>query len=109
LLAAAKRETLEEAGIQIEFDGVVRVEHTPWLAGSARVRVIFLAHPADDTPPKQSPDKESLEARWFSLQEIKELPLRGAEVLEIFNYLSGQPDIAPLSLLAEEGSPHIPA
>lgn len=104
-VAAAKRETLEEAGIQIDIDGVVRIEHSPSPDGTARTRVIFLAHPADDTPPKQTPDQESIEARWVSLQEMAELPLRGAEVLDLFRYLSRQPFIAPLTILTDEGAP----
>jgi 8-oxo-dGTP pyrophosphatase MutT (NUDIX family) len=101
---AAKRETLEEAGIPIKIQGVVRVEHSPHPDGTARTRVILLAHPADDTQPKQEPDQESLEAGWFTLQEIRKLPLRGAEVLELFTYLSNQPVIAPLTILTAEGA-----
>ena len=54
LVEAARRETLEEAGIPIVVDGIVRIEHTP-LADCSRVRGIFVAHPADDTPPKSTP------------------------------------------------------
>lgn len=104
-VAAAKRETLEEAGIQIDIQSVVRVEHSPRPDGTARTRIILLAHPADDTQPKRTPDQESIEARWFSLQEMAELPLRAAEVLELLTYLSRQPVIAPLTMLTEEGAP----
>ncbi len=101
---AAKRETLEEAGIPIELEGVVRFEYSPRPDGAARMRVVLLAHPADDTPPKRIPDQESLEARWFSLEEIEQLPLRGAEVLEMLTYLSRQPTIAPLTILKERNA-----
>ena len=100
-LEAARRETLEEAGIPIKFEGVVRVEHTPGPGGTARVRVILLAHPADDTPPKQKPDHESLKAGWFTLEQIVKMPLRSAEVPVLFAYLSGAPVIAPLAILSE--------
>ena len=36
---AAVRETLEEAGVPVTLDGVIRVEYTP-LTGAARLRVI---------------------------------------------------------------------
>jgi phosphatase NudJ len=101
-LEAARRETLEETGIPIEFEGVVRIEHTPQPDGTARVRVILLAHPSDDTPPKQQPDGESLEAGWFSLEQMVKLPLRSAEVPVLFAYLSGAPVIAPLAILSED-------
>jgi hypothetical protein len=54
----------------------------------ARLRVIFVAHPEDDTPPKSIPDEESLGAGWFSLEELESLSLRGEEVRKIFNYVA---------------------
>ncbi|MGI6087244.1 MAG: hypothetical protein ACOYCD_04745 [Kiritimatiellia bacterium] len=36
---------------------------------------------------------------------MSELPLRGAEVLELFTYLSRKPVIVPLTILAEKGTP----
>jgi len=102
---AAKRETLEEAAISIELEGVVRAEHLPRQDGTARIRVVLRAHPADDKQLKQKPDQEFIEARWFSIQEMEQRPLRGAEGLEILTYLSKQPTIAPLSILMEENTP----
>src|SRR4051812_44444003 len=52
LIEAAERETMEEAGIPIVIEHILRVEHAPQWDGSARVRVIFVARPADDRPPK---------------------------------------------------------
>lgn len=98
---AAKRETLEEAGIPIEFEGILRFEHSP-LPEYTRVRVIFVANPTDDTPPKSRPDEESLEARWFTIEQIQELPLRGEIVLESISYVAGGGFIAPLSIIAQE-------
>ena len=55
---AAVRETIEETGVRVALDGVIRVEHSPRL-GFARMRVVFLAHPLDDDArPKQEPDDE---------------------------------------------------
>lgn len=44
---AAHRETKEEAGIDIEIMGVLRVEHGLMGGDSARMRVIFYAEPRD--------------------------------------------------------------
>ena len=60
---------MEEAGIPIELDGVYRVEHS-LTADGARVRVLFSARPADDTPPKSEPDSESLAAGWFRIEQL---------------------------------------
>jgi len=101
-ISAARRETLEEAGIPVEVDGVLRMEYSPSLLGT-RVRLIFTARPADDSPPKSVADEESLEARWFTIEELKDLPLRGPEVLDIYYHLARDGFVAPLSLLGEEG------
>lgn len=104
---AARRETLEEAGVPIVFDGVLRVEHSPQDDGTARVRVIFLAHPKDDTPPKSRPDAESLGASWFTWGELATLPMRGDEVLQILRYVDQAPRTYPLELIDFEGAPFV--
>jgi 8-oxo-dGTP pyrophosphatase MutT (NUDIX family) len=106
LVEAAQRETLEEAGIPVIIEGVVRIEHTPQVINGARLRVIFIARPADNTPPKNIPDKESLQAGWYSLEEIERLPLRGDEVASIFKYVAGGGTIYPLELFAQQGTPY---
>ena len=104
LFDAALRETLEETGVPVVLDGVLRVEHSPRPEGTARVRVIFLAHPQANVPPKSVPDEESLEAKWFSLEEVHGLPLRGHDVLEILKYVSDGGLVHPLSFIAKEGA-----
>lgn len=101
---AAQRETLEEAGIPITLEGVLRMEHSPQADGTARVRVILIAHPADDTPLKTQPDEESLGAGWFTLNELETLPLRGDEVLVIFRHVDQSPHIYPLDMITYEGA-----
>ena len=71
----------------------------------ARVRVIFVAHPADATPPRTTPSDESLGAAWVSLDELDALPLRGPEVRALFRYVAAGAPIAPLALLDYEGAP----
>lgn len=104
LREGALRETLEESGVPAELEGVLEIQHTPQ-PDSARVRVIFVARPIDDTPPKSEPDDESLEAGWFSVAEAEQLALRGGgfEVLSLMRrVLAGDP-VYPLSLLTKEG------
>jgi len=103
LIAAAKRETLEETGIPVSIDGIIRIEYTPGKDNKARMRVIFLAHPLDDTPPKQEPDHESLGAAWVTLEQLSDLPLRGPDVPHLFAYVADGGAVYPLSLLAREG------
>ena len=103
LAEAALRETLEETGVPIVLEGILRVEHTPSPEGTARVRVIFVARPADRTPPKSVPDSESLEARWVTLSELSALPRRGSEVRELFRHVAEGGAVHPLSLLGSEG------
>jgi phosphatase NudJ len=102
---AAVRETLEESGVPVVIDGILRVEETPTSGGAARMRVFFVAHPKDDTPPKHHPDDESLGAAWVALDELHRFPLRGAEVREIFEYVDRGGAVHPRSILTTEGAP----
>ena len=100
---AAVRETLEESGVPIAVEGVLRVEHTPSPDG-ARVRVFVVARPEDDTPPKTVADAHSLEARWVTLDELDALPLRGDEVRAVFRHVAGGGAVYPLGVLTVEGA-----
>jgi len=102
---AAVRETLEEAGIPVRVTGVIRIEHSPSPAG-ARMRILFLAEPTDDTPPKSEPDDESLRAAWVSLDELGAYRLRGAEVAALFAYVAAGGPVYPPELLQPEGAPY---
>jgi phosphatase NudJ len=102
---AAVRETREEAGIPVRVTGVIRVEYSPSPAG-ARMRVIFLAEPTDDTPPKTEPDDESLGARWVALDELPNYTLRGAEVTDLFGFIARGGTTYPPELLQPEDRPY---
>lgn len=104
---AAARETMEEAGIPIVLEGILRIEHSPHPTAT-RMRVIFTARPLDDRPPKSIPDEESLGAGWFTLAEVDRLPLRGDEVLSIFDFVERGGAVYPLDLLTWEGAPYRP-
>ncbi len=100
---AARRETLEESGVPVRAVGVIRVEHSPKPL-AARLRVVFLAEPIDETPPKTEPDEESLGAAWVTLGELDRYPLRGEEVRELFAYVARGRPVYPLDLLTVEGA-----
>lgn len=101
---AAVRETLEEAGIEVRPLGILRIEHSPESEG-ARLRVIFLAEPIDDTPPKQFPDSQSMQARWVTLDELAAFPLRGPEVPHLFEFVAAGGKVFPLSVMQPERNP----
>jgi 8-oxo-dGTP pyrophosphatase MutT (NUDIX family) len=101
---AAIRETLEETGIPVRLDGVIRVEHTQ-VVGEARVRVLYAASPLDDTPPKSTADEHTLEARWVTVEEMTHLPLRGFDVVQTLTYLARGGAIYPLHIITYEGAP----
>jgi phosphatase NudJ len=103
LVDAALRETLEETGVPIVVEGIVRVEHTPAPDGNARCRVIFVARSADDTAPQATAD--SLGAAWVTLEELDQLELRGDDVRELFHYIANGGAVIPLAALSSEGSP----
>ena len=97
------REALEETDVPVSLDGVLRVEHTPRHDGTARVRVIFVGHPAADVPPKSIADEESLGAAWFALDDLDDLPLRTPEVRNILRLVHDGGPVYPLSVIAREG------
>jgi phosphatase NudJ len=101
LLEACRREVLEETGVPVRLDGILRLEHTP-AGNTSRLRVIFVGTPLDDTAPKAVADAESLQARWLTLDEIAELRLRGSELRALLeSVVAGRPAF-PLELLGRE-------
>jgi phosphatase NudJ len=101
LADACLREVVEETGVPVRLDGILRVEHTPSPSGS-RVRVVFVATPLDDTPPKSVPDDESLQARWLTLDEIAALPVRGSDLRALLESVLAGRATYPLDLLGRE-------
>ena len=101
---AARREALEEAGIPINLLGIIRVEHTP-RADSARIRVVFLAEPAGETPLKSEADHESLGAVWVTLDELHRYPLRAPYVRDVLEFVAAGGPVHPVSMIEAEGQP----
>jgi 8-oxo-dGTP pyrophosphatase MutT (NUDIX family) len=77
LMAAAVRETAEEAGLLSGLQGILGIEHEPH-----RMRFCFVGYAAVDMPPKSRPDRHSRGARWLTKAEIARMPLRHPEVLD---------------------------
>ena len=106
---AAIREVKEEAGIDVEIKGVLRVE-AAGIGEVQRMKFIFYAEPKDENQkPKSVPDEESEEARWLTLEEIKALQKetpgwRGPELHDWAEYLDKGGIIYPLELFVFEGS-----
>ena len=99
---AAMRETLEESGVRIELDGILKIEHTPSTPGGARMRVFFVARPLPTSVPKTFSDEHSLEARSFTLDEMARLPLRHPEALTRCREVAAGAPVAPMSVLDTE-------
>jgi phosphatase NudJ len=99
LRQAALRETWEEAGLRVELDGILRIEHSPAPAAT-RVRVLFTAHPIPGAPTQKPVD--SLQTRFVTLADLATLPLRGPDVEAIFQAVVAGHPIYPLSLITHE-------
>ena len=100
LVAAAVREVHEETGVPVRIDGILRIEHAA-ADSSARVRVLFIGSPIDDTPPKTVADAESLGAAWLTIEEIRDKKLRGAELRAVLESVEAGRQIFPLDLLGQ--------
>ena len=98
---AALRETLEEGGLDVRLTGLLKIVHTP-LDDSARLRVVFVAEPVDESPPKRNPDEHSLQARWVRSTELDQYLLRGESVRQLIHELEAGAAISPLSVLETE-------
>ena len=108
---AAHRECIEESLIRVRLKGILRVEHSVYGPTHARMRVVFYAEPVDAVQiPKSTPDKESEEARWVTLEDLKALAkrppgLRGPELYEWASYIEKGGSIAPIHFLCREDEP----
>ncbi len=107
---AAIREAKEEAGIDVELKGVLRIEYNVLEDHFQRIKVIFYSEPIDENQkPKDVEDSESELAQWLSLKEITALEdgvpgWRGPELYDWAKYLDEGGVIYPLSMLSVEGS-----
>ena len=90
---AARRETKEEAGIDVKVIGVLRV--------------VFYAEPYSNTwaDLKTEPDDESLGAQWMTVAEFrKQKHIRGHELIHWGSYIAEGGPVYPLALFTDEGA-----
>ena len=72
-MEAGKRECLEEAGVDVEIKGILRMEQNVQV-GFLRVKSILYAEPINpNQEPKTIADKESIQGRYMNLEEIMTL------------------------------------
>ena len=77
---AAHREAHEEAGIEIELEGLLGFEHSP-MDGWSRMGAAFVARPVDHAAALKSvPDDQTQGASWYALDDLERIPLRSARV-----------------------------
>ncbi|HEY4000715.1 MAG TPA: NUDIX hydrolase [Candidatus Xenobia bacterium] len=98
---AAQRETMEESGVPIHLEGILRIEHTPGPVAS-RMRVIYVAKPADDTPPRTTPNEHTLGAAWYSLDDMRGLDLRANDFIPLVLQVARGVPVSPVGLIGEE-------
>ena len=108
---AAHRECIEEAGIDVDLKGVLKVDHGV-NGDNARMRVIFYAEPKSLEEAhkfKTVPDEESDGARWVTLPELVQIGdtdkngLRGGELLDWGTYLEQGGHVYPMAMFGKEG------
>lgn len=97
LIEAAVRETREEAGIDVIPRALLWMDdQTALLAEdvwAGRWRFILRADPADASPQPHA-TADSLDAGWFTVDEVAQLPLRSLEALTIFKTVArGCPEL----------------
>ena len=100
----AIRETLEEAGLRIQLDGVFRIEFSPHSSPAARLRFFFLGSPAE---PVQEPPAGQCEPNlaWVRSEEVRSFDLRHPEVADAIHSVASRCPVAPIGLITTEGQP----
>lgn len=102
LALSAAKQCLQETGIPVVLDGLVRMQHTLREDGKARVRVIYTAYPDSDIAPKSHADDHSVRAAWVTLDELDKMPLRGREVIDLFRYVAYGGVVYPMQVIGSE-------
>eukprot|EP00183_Erythrolobus_madagascarensis_P002421 CAMPEP_0185850486 /NCGR_PEP_ID=MMETSP1354-20130828/4604_1 /TAXON_ID=708628 /ORGANISM="Erythrolobus madagascarensis, Strain CCMP3276" /LENGTH=388 /DNA_ID=CAMNT_0028551173 /DNA_START=84 /DNA_END=1250 /DNA_ORIENTATION=+ len=107
LQTAAIRVVKDQAGIDIELTGVLRVSYTPQ-SNFARLRVIYVGRPTHDGEAqslKTIPDYVSVGAAWVDSGELDGLKTHGDEPSIWFPYVARGAYIAPLEIMTSESAP----
>jgi phosphatase NudJ len=96
LMAAAVRETAEEAGVLIGLRGLLGFDHES-TEERCKMRFAFVGYVGLRMPPKSQPDQHSLGARWVTKAELATLPLRAPEVLTWIERYEAATSLLPCS------------
>jgi len=87
----SKREALEEAGVHVDLEFIVRLDFSPSSRG-CRFRAIYKASLADDSQKlrdKSTADNEIIEACWVEPRELEDgRKVRSLEMMEIFDFVA---------------------
>ena len=92
---AARREVLEEVGLEVELMGEASVNVD---AKPRRIDIVFRARPVNDADADRvrPSSVEVLEARWFSPTELPELQFETAQAIQVLARASYAPPARPL-------------
>lgn len=103
LIEGAVRETQEEAGILVRPTALIALDHS-WSGFGAsaftRLRFALQAVPVGSVTPKSFADEHSLEARWFTRDEIAALPLRGDDATTFIDIVKARSPVLPIGRYA---------
>lgn len=95
LVAAAIRETAEEAGVRIAVRGILAFDHEWRLEARMRMRFVLVGDVTTLAPTKSRPDEHSRGAAWRTRQELTSLPLRHPEVVKWIDRYERAPSLLP--------------
>lgn len=82
LLAAARRECREEAGLHIEPTHLLAIEQR-WRGTRPWTRFVFRGELVGDDTPKTVADEHTQAAAWWPLERLSELNLRAGDLLKL--------------------------
>lgn len=103
LIDGAVRETREEAGVLVRPTALLALDHS-WSGHGAsaytRLRFALQAVPVGSVAPKRFADEHSLEARWFTREEIDALPLRGDDAKTFIDLVERRSPVLPIDRYA---------
>ena len=106
----ARRECLEEAGLEVKLTGIYRIEQNPD-PRSTRFRCVYAADLVDESAKprgKDTADDEIIEAVWITPDELKTKNVRSQEVVKLFNWVKAKnPSLAPCSIFSGTDGPVI--
>ena len=100
LADAAVREAREESGIEVRLQGLMCIDQLLADSGEVpnRLRFVFRAEAVGGAL-KTQPDEHSLQAGWFTREQIAALDMRGDLVQRAVALAATDPPLLPLSSL----------